>query len=264
MGEDRLIGTKINKDGYGIIPKSVMQDRNLSISAKAVYAYFCSFAGQGDCCFPTRKKICVDLDISNDSLSKYLNQLVSEGYLTVEQGKENGRFSHNVYTLPDARLPCPKISDTEDSGAENSDTKNNNTKNNSISKNNIVGDKKESAKAERHSKGSFDKMIEEYTDSETTRDLLREWLKVRKAKRAAMTDRAIKMNLDKLDDFAKQSRMSVDDYLSEVIRKGWQAFYAIKTYGCSQSDSDNNNSTFDTSDFFKAALTRSFAELDDE
>lgn len=136
MGEDRLIGAKINKDGYGIIPKSVMQDRNLSIAAKALYAYFCSFAGQGDCCFPTRKKICNDLDISNDSLGKYINQLVSEGYLTVEQVKENGRFSHNVYTLPDTKLPCPKISDTENSDTENSDTKNNNSKNNNISKNN--------------------------------------------------------------------------------------------------------------------------------
>lgn len=264
MGEDRLIGAKINKDGYGIIPKSVMQDRNLSISAKAVYAYICSFAGQGDCCFPTRKKICFDLDISNDSLSKYINQLVSEGYLTVEQVKENGRFSHNVYTLPDTKLPCPKISDTENSVTENSDTKNNNTKNNSILKNNIIGEKKESAKAEHHSKGSFDKMIEEYTDSETTRDLLHEWLKVRKAKRAAMTDRAIKMNLDQLDDFAKQSGMSVDDYLSEIIRKGWQAFYAIKTYGCSQSNSDNKNGSFEIDDFFKAALASTYAGLSDK
>ncbi len=84
MKEDRPIGTKINKDGYGIIPKSVMQDRKLSISAKAVYSYFCSFAGQGDNCLPTREKTCHDLDISKDSLRKYLSQLISEGYLTAD------------------------------------------------------------------------------------------------------------------------------------------------------------------------------------
>ena len=130
MAEDRIYGFKINKDGYGIVPKSVMQDKDLNIAAKAVYAYFCSYTGTGDCCFPTRKKICFDLGISNDSLSKYIRQLVDNGYLLVEQVKENGRFSHNIYTLPDVKLPCPKISDTEDTEYGKMDTKNNNSKNN--------------------------------------------------------------------------------------------------------------------------------------
>jgi hypothetical protein len=43
-----------------------------------------------------------------------------------------------------------------------------------------------------------------------------------------MTDRAIQMNIDKLDKLAFESRMSVTEYLSEVIRRGWAAFYAIK------------------------------------
>lgn len=45
-----------------------------------------------------------------------------------------------------------------------------------------------------------------------------------------MTDNAIKRNIDKLDEYARESRMSVDDYLAEVIRRGWQAFYPIKSY----------------------------------
>ena len=136
MAEDKLKGTKLNKDGYGFIPKSVMQDKNLSIATKAVYAYFCSFTGAGDCCFPTRKKICFDLGISNDSLSKYIKQLIENGYLIVEQVKENGRFSHNIYTLPDTKLPCPKISDTVNSDTDKMDTKNNISKNNNNSKSN--------------------------------------------------------------------------------------------------------------------------------
>lgn len=136
MAEDRLKGYNINKNGYGSVPKSVMQDQGLSIAAKALYAYFCSFTGSGDTCFPTRKKICYDLGVSNDSLSKYLNQLIDSGYLLVEQIKEKGRFSHNVYTLPDTVLPCPKISDTEKTEYGKTDTKNNNTKINSNTKSN--------------------------------------------------------------------------------------------------------------------------------
>ena len=77
---------------------------------------------------------------------------------------------------------------------------------------------------------SFDAIIDAYTTSPTTKELLGEWLQNRKAKRAAMTDNAIKRNIDKLDTYATQSNMSVDDYLAEVIRRGWQAFYPIKSY----------------------------------
>lgn len=75
---------------------------------------------------------------------------------------------------------------------------------------------------------SFDSIIAAYTTDAEITELLQEWLKVRKAKRAAMTDRAIQMNIDKLDKLAYESRMSVVEYLSEVIRRGWAAFYAIK------------------------------------
>lgn len=77
---------------------------------------------------------------------------------------------------------------------------------------------------------SFDSIIAAYTTDAETTELLQEWLKVRKAKRAAMTDRAIQMNIDKLDNLAYESRMSVVEYLTEVIRRGWAAFYVINNY----------------------------------
>ena len=77
---------------------------------------------------------------------------------------------------------------------------------------------------------SFDAIIDAYTSNATTKELLGEWLQNRKAKRAAMTDNAIKRNIDKLDQYAQGSRMSVDDYLAEVVRRGWTAFYPIANY----------------------------------
>ena len=38
------------------------------------------------------------------------------------------------------------------------------------------------------------------------------------------------MNIDKLDKLAHESRMSVVEYLKEVIRRGWAAFYAINDF----------------------------------
>lgn len=77
---------------------------------------------------------------------------------------------------------------------------------------------------------SFDNIIDAYTSDPTTKKLLRQWLQNRKAKRAAMTDGAIQGNLDKLDKLAQESRMNVNDYLSEVICRGWGSFFAINNY----------------------------------
>lgn len=77
---------------------------------------------------------------------------------------------------------------------------------------------------------SFDSIIDNYTSDPQTKDLLGAWLQNRKAKRAAMTDRAIQGCIDKLDRCAQESRMNVNDYLNEVICRGWSAFYPINNY----------------------------------
>lgn len=86
-------------------------------------------------------------------------------------------------------------------------------------------------KGRKASDNSFDSLIDKYSNgNEEVKSLLGDWLKVRKAKRAAMTDRAIELNLQKLDNLAIESGLSVADYLKEVICRGWQAFYPINNY----------------------------------
>lgn len=95
----KIENISINSKGYGIIPKLVMQDKRLNINAKAIYSYFRSFTGEGIICFPSRDKICSDLGISKDTFNKYLKELCEFNYLSMEQVRENGKFSHNVYTI---------------------------------------------------------------------------------------------------------------------------------------------------------------------
>ena len=77
---------------------------------------------------------------------------------------------------------------------------------------------------------SFDAIIDAYTNDPTTKELLKQWLQNRKAKRAAMTDGAIQGNIKKLDQCAQASRMNVNDYLNEVICRGWGSFFPIDNY----------------------------------
>ena len=77
---------------------------------------------------------------------------------------------------------------------------------------------------------SFDAIIDNYTSDPETKDLLGAWLQNRKAKHSAMTDRAVQGNIKKLDQYAQASHMSVNDYLNEVIRRGWGSFFIIENY----------------------------------
>lgn len=120
--------------GFGFIPRAVMRDKNLSIGAKAVYAYLASFAGNKEYAFPGRDLMCEELGISKDSLLKYMKLLKELGYLEVEQVKKEGKFAHNIYKL----IPYPNSSDTEKSSPcmKFSDTVKKDTNNNNIINNN--------------------------------------------------------------------------------------------------------------------------------
>ena len=98
---DQLKVEGINFKGFGILPKYVMLDPDLSIEAKTIYAYFCSFAGNGSATFPGRDKILSDLPMSKDAYYKHFRQLTDQGFITVEQqgGNSGAIFGKNIYTL---------------------------------------------------------------------------------------------------------------------------------------------------------------------
>jgi DNA replication protein DnaD len=155
--------------GFGIIPKHIMKNPNISIQAKGIYAYLCSYAGNKDTAFPSVKLITHELSMSKDTFYKYLNELKDTGYIEVSKERTKGRFSKNIYKL----LPCPKSSDTTLSDTVSSDTTLSDTvssdtninstninsiNNNSTNKNNY---NKDSSNSEEDKKELFDKEFKE-------------------------------------------------------------------------------------------------------
>ena len=97
---DQLRIQGVNCKGFGILPKYVMLDPDLTIEAKTIYAYFCSFAGNGNSTFPGRDKILSDLPMSKDAYYKHFRQLTEQGYISVEQEiGDRAAFGKNIYTL---------------------------------------------------------------------------------------------------------------------------------------------------------------------
>lgn len=90
----------IFEDGYGQVSKRVMQDSRLSIEAKSIYSYLCSFAGGGNTAYPAVVKICRDLKISKDRYYRHVADIVEVGYIVVNKNFDSGgKFPNNEYVF---------------------------------------------------------------------------------------------------------------------------------------------------------------------
>lgn len=139
MAEDKLIqfrGT-IYENGYGLIAKKVMKDTDLSLSAKAIYSYLCSYAGNETSAFPSVKLIKHELGISKDTFYKYMKELTNKSYITITQNRaEKGKFGHNIYSIE--AIPCPKSPDTDSRDTAPPDTESWDSTSNNTTSNNIT------------------------------------------------------------------------------------------------------------------------------
>ncbi|MBC2391329.1 helix-turn-helix domain-containing protein [Listeria booriae] len=86
--------------GYGMIAKMVMRDKDLSIEAKGIYSYLCSFAGAGAVAFPSIELMCAELGMSTDRFYTHRKKLVQKGYIIIVQRRENGKQLSNIYQIP--------------------------------------------------------------------------------------------------------------------------------------------------------------------
>lgn len=96
---------------YGDILKVIMKDKRITISAKGIYAYFCSY--QDETLFPDTATMICDLGISRETFNKNIKLLKEYGYLEVIQERINGAFSRNVYKICEDNLPDSAKPETE-------------------------------------------------------------------------------------------------------------------------------------------------------
>lgn len=88
--------------GYGQLAQYAMRDTDLPLTAKAIYAFLCSLAGSGTTTYPSRDTIVSRLKIGRNIYYKYRKMLVDQGYLTVEQHKnDDGCFYRTDFIIED-------------------------------------------------------------------------------------------------------------------------------------------------------------------
>ena len=211
---------RVNKTAdYTVMSNTHFKDNEMSLKAKGLLSLMLSLPDNWD--YSINGLVTLSKD-GRDSVMNTLTELEDFGYLSRTQiTNEKGQFAGYQYDI--FENPQQGNSNSEEPNAEKPNAENPEQLNTNKSSTNKSSTKE---KKERK-KNSFDDILAAYTTDEKTLELLGEWLKVRKAKRAAMTDRAIQLNIDKLDNLAKESGLSVNAYLEEVICRGWGSFFPL-------------------------------------
>lgn len=132
------------KGAYGIVYQNVLRSSELSPESKAIYGYLASFAGCDNTCFPSRKMMLKELQMSETRFSKHMNPLIALGVVSVTRERNGNVYGKNIYTInhkiqiiekQDSR--CSENESAENESAENLSTNSNSINNNSINNNSI-------------------------------------------------------------------------------------------------------------------------------
>lgn len=210
---------------------------NLKGNELLIYALIYGFSQDGNSSFKGGRKYIADwCGCSLDTVDRSIGSLINKGLISKyphTDDRGNRLVDYAATTTPPATKAATQTTAAAQAPAAAqdpwSDATNANTEQFQLPTANPEPQPTPQSKKTRKAK-SFDAIIDAYTNDPTTKELLGEWLQNRKATRGAMTDNAIKRNIDTLDQCAADSRMSVNDYLNEVIRRGWKAFYPINNY----------------------------------
>jgi len=127
------------KGVYGIVYQNVMRSSELSPESKAIYGYLASFAGCKDTCFPSRKMMLKELQMSETRFSKHMNPLIALGVVSVTRERNGNVYGKNIYTINHEiqYIDNPDSRHSENESAENESAENLSTNNNSINIKNI-------------------------------------------------------------------------------------------------------------------------------
>ncbi|MFV0503232.1 MAG: helix-turn-helix domain-containing protein [Lachnospirales bacterium] len=99
-----IINKKVNNielfDNYGIIPRKLMNDKNINIESKVIYSYLNMYRNKKhEVAFPNLSQIKSYLLIGINKISEVLKSLVENNYISKKQYRNENKFSSNIYHM---------------------------------------------------------------------------------------------------------------------------------------------------------------------
>jgi len=90
----------IYAQGFTMLPNALLKARNLTSSAKMLYAFLLFYARQEGQCFPGYDTLATDMGMTEKSTRKYMQELES---VNLVRQKRRGLGLHNIYIIRDLR-----------------------------------------------------------------------------------------------------------------------------------------------------------------
>lgn len=86
---------------FGKIYTNVFADNKLSVKAKGLYAYLCSYAGSNMVAYPAQENMLYELQISKKTFYKYVEELIAKNYISREI-KSSFKHTHYIINVQDS------------------------------------------------------------------------------------------------------------------------------------------------------------------
>ena len=127
-----------NAEKWGPVYQEIMRNTNLSVEAKAIYAYLSSIAGADGSCYPSVETMQRELSIGRNRLAKHMNQLIKSGIIEKVRERNGNIYGNNIYFLRHTQIEALEDEALEIRALENEAHTNNKFTENKFTENNII------------------------------------------------------------------------------------------------------------------------------
>ena len=200
------------RDFKGIwIPKEIWLDNRLNALDKVILAEIDSLDSSERGCWASNKHIADFCQCSETKVSTAISKLVKYGYVYVQ------KFDGRQRELK-SRLSNIERQDFKKCKADTQNLKESNTSNNTLNN---------TSKKERKKETSYDEILSGIINDDL-RDLYLEYIKMRKMIKAPMTDRALTMLINKVNELEPNSIENQKKLLETAIMNNWKSVYPLR------------------------------------
>lgn len=198
---------------YAIIPANVRYDKELTPNAKLLYGEITALCNERGYCWASNQYFAELYGVSKQSISSWINALVSKGYVkSVLQYKEGTKEILNRYLS----LVGGPIKENL-----NTPIQENPKENNTVSFNNTSNNQKERKKL------SYNDIVSAYTDNEKLATAIFDFIAMRKLIKAPLTDSALDKALKKLNTLEDTDAGKIA-VLEQSTMNSWRGLFPLK------------------------------------
>ena len=201
---------------YTIMSNYHLKEKEMSLKAKGLLSLMLSLPNNWDYTIEGLVTICKENETAIKSTLKELKDFGYLEILKVQNQKGQFEYEYNIYEKPQSKKPEVENLGVENPSVENQGQLNTNKQNTKNKK-----EKKEKAKTE------IDLVLDKTNYNDALKEMIYEFIKMRKTIKKPMTTIAVKRLINKLDKFTNNDKEKIQ-ILDKSIFNSWQDIYPLK------------------------------------